>query len=186
MTFKNGIFYILLLVLSLTLINNDQAKATTVIKLDFDQVCQGAELIFEGKVISEETRSFNGKPFTYFTFQIIEVIKGSYKDPTIEIGFMGGTLGNATMMVSGMHVPKVGERGIYFVENLNVQQVHPLYGWQQGHYLVIPDKQTDQNVVIPMTMKDKESVETSSLASRNVLTLEVFKQNVRDVVGGGS
>ncbi len=163
-------------------LNAGQAKATTILELSFDQVCQGAELIFEGRVVSKETRPSptGGKPFTYFTFQIIEVIKGSYPGSTIELGFMGGQLDGFTLKVSGMQMPEMGEKGIYFVENLGVQQIHPLCGWQQGHCLVISDKQTGQDMVIPV--EDKDSVKANSSALTHAPTLEAFKQNIRNVI----
>ncbi len=122
---KRNIFFILLLALSFTLLNIDQTKATTILELSFDQVYQGSELIFEGRVVSKETRPSHtdGNPFTYFTFQIIEVIKGSYKNSTIKTGYMGGQSGqsgDSTLKVSGMKMPEIGERGIYFVENLRI------------------------------------------------------------------
>ena len=118
-----SIFFILFLAISFTLLNINQTKATTILELSFDQVCQGSELIFEGRVVSKETRPSHtdGNPFTYFTFQIIEVVKGSYTGSTVELGFMGGQSGDSTLKVYGMQMPEVGERGIYFVENLSVQ-----------------------------------------------------------------
>ncbi len=177
--------YILFFVLLFVFLSAGRAKATVILDLSFDQVCQGAELIFEGQVVSKEIRPSptDGKPFTYFTFQIIEVIKGTYTGSNIELGFMGGQLGGITLKVSGMQMPEVGERGIYFVENLGVQQIHPLCGWQQGHCLVISDKQTGQDMVIPV--EDKDSVKANSLTLTHAPTLEVFKQNIRNVIEKG-
>jgi hypothetical protein len=174
--------YFLFFVLSFAIFCTNQTKATTILKLSFDQVCQGSELIFEGRVASKEIRPspIEGKPITYFTFQIIEVIKGSYTGSNIELGFMGGQLGDLALKVSGMQMPEIGERGIYFVENLSVQQIHPLCGWQQGHCLVISDKQTGKDMVIPV--EDKDSVKANSLALMHAPTLEVFKQNIRNVM----
>ena len=33
-------------------------------------------------------------------------------------------------------MPESGESGIYFVESLTRVQVHPLVGWEQGHFLL--------------------------------------------------
>lgn len=179
---KRNILFILFLVLSFALLYTNQTKATTILELSFDQVCQGSELIFEGRVVSKETRPSptDGNPFTYFTFQIIEVIKGSYTGSTVELGFIGGQSGDSTLKVSGMQMPEVGERGIYFVENLSVQQIHPLCGWQQGHCLVISDKQTGLDMVIPV--ENKDSIKANALRLTHAPTLEVFKQNIRNVI----
>ncbi len=143
---------------------------------------QPARVVFEGKVLSEETRLLpaNGRPFTYFTFEVTDVIKGSYELPTIEIGYMGGQLGDVIMQVSDMRMPEVGERGIYFVETLSEQQVHPLFGWQQGHYLVITQPQTETDVVVPV-----DQVESSKSVSKSIrpVTIEDFKRRIRNAEG---
>ncbi|MAF33092.1 MAG: hypothetical protein QF876_02965 [Desulfobacterales bacterium] len=155
------------------------AKATTILEVSFAEVIQGAELIFEGRVLSEETRPspIDGRPFTYFTFEIIDVINGPYSGNYIELGFAGGTLRGLTLSVSNMRMPEIGERGVYFVESLTQELVHPLYGWHQGHYLVVTDPANLQEKVVPL------------LTNLNVLataqTVDEFKQNVRDIMGGG-
>ena len=158
------------------------ALASSVVVVDFDQVVVGSEFIFEGNVVSKEIRPspISGKPFTYYSFEIIEVIKGNYSNPTIEIGFMGGTLEGRTLTVSDMVKPEVGEQGIYFVESLGRQQVHPFYGWHQGHYLVIPHQKSGVKSVVPVLQKQSASRVSRSA---NQLTLEAFKQTIRDAMG---
>ncbi len=46
-----------------------------------------------------------------------------------------------------MQMPEVGEQGIYFVESLQRRQVHPLYGWAQGHFLVVADERGVRRVL---------------------------------------
>ncbi|MBI2815386.1 MAG: hypothetical protein HYX72_00455 [Acidobacteria bacterium] len=97
-----------------------------------------SEFVFEGKVIKAESRLSpdRSKINTFFTFEIAEIIKGSYPADTIELSFLGGTVGDLSLVVSDMHFPESGEAGIYFVENLSRRQVHPFYGWDQGHFLI--------------------------------------------------
>ena len=63
------------------------------------------------------------------------------------------------------------------MESLTQELVHPLYGWHQGHYLVVTDPANLQEKVVPL------------LTNLNVLataqTVDEFKQNVRDIMGGG-
>ena len=138
-------------------------------------------MIFEGRAVSKETRPspISGKPYTYFTFEIIDLIKGSYSNPTIEIGFMGGTLGDITLKVTNMRMPEIGERGIYFVENITEQQINPLFGWQQGHYLVITSQKTGQDMVVPA---QQENWKGRSLMLQEGTDLEDFKRNIRNVL----
>jgi len=179
---KRYFSYILFFVVLSVFLGSGRVKATVILELSFDQVCQGAELIFEGQVVSREVRlsPTDGKPFTYYTFQIIEVIKGTYTGSTVELGFMGGEINGLTLKVSGMHMPDMRERGIYFVENLREQQIHPLCGWQQGHCLVICDRQTGRDMVIPV--EDRDALNTNTLRLTHAPALEVFKQNIRNVI----
>lgn len=159
----------------------DSTKATMIIEKSFDQVAQEAELIFEGKVLSKETRllPINDMPFTYFTFEIIDVIKGDYPDQTIELGFMGGPQGDFILTVSDMRMPEIGEKGIYFVETLDEPQIHPLFGWHQGHYLVITNQSTGQDLVVPV---EQDTVKRGAKTLRREVTLEDFKQNIMNII----
>lgn len=164
----------------------DPAESSVIVRMSFDQVVSGAELIIEGEVLSKETRlsPINGRPFTYFKIEIIDVIKGDYPDSTIEIGYMGGQVGELTLTVSDMRMPEIAERGIYFVETLGQQQIHPLIGWQQGHYRVIISPQTGQEIVV----SDEEQQETParSLLLRQGTGLEEFKQDIRSIMEEGN
>jgi len=165
----------------------DSTKATMIIEKSFNQVAQGAELIFEGKVLSKETRldPINHKPFTYFTFEIIDVLKGKYAEKTIELGFMGGPEGDLVLVVSDMRMPEVGEQGFYFVKTLDEQYIHPLSGWHQGHYLVIGNEQTNTDVVVPVMQKEAQISPYSAVQPLSVeLTVEDFKKNIRKAIEG--
>lgn len=170
----------LLLMVSL-LSMTSMAFASTVIRADLPQVAQKSQLVFEGQVISQQVRyAANGDPFTYFTFQILDVIKGSYTASTIELAYMGGMNANGDILqVTDMQMPAVGEHGIYFVESLTRQQVHPLYGWQQGHYLVIPSQAGASARVVPVT----NGANVFSRARVVAPSLGQFKQQIRALAG---
>ena len=176
--------FVIVVILYLTL-TADSTVASTIIKRSFDQVAQGAELIIEARVLSKESRlsPANNMPYTYFTFEIIDIIKGACQDLTIEIGFLGGQWGDFTLTVSDMRMPEINEKGIYFVETLHEQQIHPLFGWQQGHYLIISDSQSGQDVVVPVRDITKTS-KSHSLMIQQGIPLENFKQNIRHAIGG--
>lgn len=124
----------------LFLISISYTHAASVRQITMDEMLQQCQFVFEGKVLALEARENNHKRIhTYVTFEILDIIKGEYPSDTITLSFLGGTIGDLTMVVSDMKVPRVGERGIYFVESLGRSQVHPLYGWSQGHFLVQPD-----------------------------------------------
>jgi len=104
-----------------------------------------SEFIFEGRVMDEHTElDSNGTIHTYVTFEVNDVLKGTFGGRTLVLRYLGGTVGDVTLRISDLVPPETGERGIYFVESLTRQQVHHLYGWDQGHFLVVASK-TDQS-----------------------------------------
>lgn len=129
-------FVILMLEMSM------QSVASVILKVDFDNIVISSEVVFQGVAISRIVRTLpNGQPMTFITFRIDDLIKGSYASPTIELGFLGGTIGGQTLVISDLKMPQQGEEGVYFVESTSRRLVNPLYGWNQGHYLV----KTDEN-----------------------------------------
>ena len=114
------------------------AQASTVLEMNFEDVVSQSELVFEGQVLGLESRQLrDGSIHTFVRFTVRDVIKGSYAGEEIELGFLGGSVGGRTLQVSDMQIPGIGETGIYFVESLTRAQVHPLVGWDQGHFLLI-------------------------------------------------
>ena len=116
------------------------ANATSVREVSMDEMLQQSQFVFEGTVTAIEARENSQKRIhTYVTFEIKDIIKGKYDSNIITLSFLGGTVGDITLSVSDMQFPHVGEHGIYFVESLERQQVNPLYGWSQGHFIVERD-----------------------------------------------
>ena len=135
----NSLFKFLSKILILSILANSKSLfATTVLKMDIDQIAIKAELVFEGEVLLRESRREpnSGIINTYVTFSILDVIKGSYGANTIELKFTGGSIGNEVVEVNGLLIPAEGEQGIYFVESINRNLITPLIGWSQGHFIV--------------------------------------------------
>ena len=129
-----------ILVLCLLLLVNT-AEGTSVRGVSLEEMLNNSELVFEGRVINIESRmTHSGSNIhTYVVFDIIDVIKGEYHNDEIELSFAGGTVNGMTLSVGDMHMPEANEQGVYFVESLSRTQVHPFYGWSQGHLLIIKD-----------------------------------------------
>jgi hypothetical protein len=112
-------------------------QASTVLEMDFGTVLDTAELVFEGRVESLETRQLtDGSIHTFVRFTVLDVLKGDYAEAELELSFLGGSIGTRRLEVSDMQMPQRGETGFYFVESLSQRQVHPLVGWSQGHFLI--------------------------------------------------
>lgn len=116
-------------------------NASSVKEVTMEEMLNTCQLVFEGNVISiEAQQKYSKRIHTFVTYKIQEIIKGDYPDDTITLSFLGGTVGDVSMVVSDMQFPKVGEHGIYFVESLDRPQVHPLLGWSQGHFIIEADE----------------------------------------------
>jgi hypothetical protein len=115
--------------------------ATSVLQVDMEQLLSDAAVIFEGEVIASEARwnADNTSISTWITFRVDDVLKGELPTAAITQSFAGGTVGDTTLQVSGMVYPPVGEKGIYFIENPDRQQVNPIVGWSQGHFKIKKD-----------------------------------------------
>ncbi len=176
-------------------------ETATILQMTLTQALNGSELVFEGRVIGQQVRpSFDQSLIhTYVTFQVMDVIKGQAPGDTVQLTFTGGTLGDLTLRIAGMYIPEVGERGVYFVESLGRQQANPLFGWDQGHYVVRVDPTDKAQKVYtverrPVTGFESEAQPTQDLssgyalglsvrgneASTGAMTLEAFKQGLRD------
>ncbi len=115
--------------------------ATTILGMNIDEVANGAELVFEGQVLEHNVQeNAAGIVVTFVTFQVNDVIKGSYSAPLLELKFTGGELAGQLIEVSGLRIPELDEQGIYFVESISRDLVNPLLGWSQGHFLIVNDE----------------------------------------------
>lgn len=125
------------------------AHGTSVRAVSMAEMLEQSALVFEGHVISLKARQDAGTGIIYtdVTFEVLDVLKGDYSNNTIELSFLGGTVGGATLAAGDMQMPETGEKGIYFVESLQRRQVHPLYGWSQGHFVVVTDERDIERVL---------------------------------------
>ncbi len=65
------------------------ANTSVILGVGLNEVAQNAEVVFEGRVVSKETRrsARDGRIYTYYTFEILDVIKGPYTGSYVELGF---------------------------------------------------------------------------------------------------
>jgi hypothetical protein len=139
------------------------AAASSVRAVDIRELLEGAELVFEGRVVAEEVRRGAGKRdiFTEVTFEVLDLVKGEFDGDRITLIFSGGSIDGESLVVSDMHRPAVGQHGVYFVESLRRRQVHPLYGWDQGLFVVEPDPRSGEPVVKTRDRREVFGLSTS-------------------------
>ena len=157
--------------------------ATVVPRISLQEMLKTAEFIFEGEVVGLDSR-FQGNTGiiqTEVTFRVRDIIKGLDPGSVVRLQFMGGTVGSYTVMPSDMHIPSLGEHGIYFVKNLKAKQIHPLSGWDQGRFLLKIDISGQEVVTAfngtPITAIDATVRSTNLEASSGIaLGLRLGKQ----------
>lgn len=112
------------------------SRATTVLPPEFSELVGAATQIVRGEVtaVRSEWRGAGDthRIVTVVTVQVHRRIVGEAPD-TLELEFLGGTVGDQTLRVDGQPHFRVGDRQILFVEN-NGQQICPLVAMMYGHY----------------------------------------------------
>jgi hypothetical protein len=122
-------------------------QASTVLQVTFDELTTSSEFIFEGHVVEKRVESdARGLIHTFVTFEVLDIFKGKHSGRTIVLRYLGGTVGEVTMRIPDVVPPDTGEKGIYFVESLSQQFAHPLYGWDQGQFILKADKSQTERV----------------------------------------
>ncbi|NJN47679.1 MAG: hypothetical protein HC808_15705, partial [Candidatus Competibacteraceae bacterium] len=131
--------------------------------------------------------------------------KGDAVGDTVELQFLGGTHAGRALKVTDMHLPQIGEKGIYFVESLERQYVNPLCAWDQGHFVIVHDVQNDAEIVKTRTHQTIYGIDTKrttqvrgvnrgaaagvrlspQIADEKPLGVDDFKQNIQSLLAGG-
>ncbi len=142
--------------------------ASSVKQVDMAEITGDAQLIFEGRVVGTRVEQAPGSRaiHTWVRFEVLDVIKGSYSEPVIELSFLGGTRGDLTVKVSDMQIPAMGEHGIYFVEDTGRRLVNPLVGWAQGHFLVKYDRTLKRQMITTLDGQPVKDIDLSARKSR--------------------
>lgn len=175
------------------------AHAATVLGVGTADLASQSDFIFHGKVVEKWAAAGpgNGTIVTYLRFSVSDVLKGASGRESVVLGFLGGSLNGRTMRIEGMKIPAIGEEGVFFVERLARLQVHPLFGWDQGRFLVRSDAQGRKTVythdLLPVRQLNAESTMSAisgghaagvivATSVREAMPLETFKQSVRAMV----
>jgi hypothetical protein len=172
--------------MALLLMPISYGNASSVLEVSLNEMLQQSQFVFEGTVTAIEARENSQKRIhTYVTFEIKDIIKGKYHSNIITLSFLGGTVGDVTMAVSGMRLPQEGEHGIYFVESLERLQVNPLYGWSQGHFIVERDVTGSERIMtnrrLPIT-EVMDTMQDEQMTPDKERTQALSKGVVRDLV----
>jgi hypothetical protein len=162
------------------------ARATTVIPPNFDELVSRAQVIFEGNVTAVQSQwigeGSEHRIVTFVTFKVNDALKGN-PGASYTIRMLGGTVDGRTMRVTDAPEFAVGDRDLLFVEN-NGSQFIPLVGIQHGQFRIQKDA-TGADML--MTGEDQPLADVSQLGAdepqiarnRRPLSLRDFKTAVQ-------
>lgn len=113
--------------------------ATTIQKFTFEKMVELSALIVEAEVLDVSVIDKGNVVYTNVLLAVNDVLKGENPGDYLELNFLGGESDKIAVLVSGQDIPLLGEKGFYFVEDLESKSVNPLIGWSQGHFRIITD-----------------------------------------------
>ena len=160
------------LLLSLIVLLPAAAYATTVERLDLDDLVRKAGSVVVGKVGASRTYWSADRKIilTTYTIEVEENLKGRGAR-SIELTTVGGTIGNVELHVSGMPAFEKDEKAVIFVENTGAFKT--VVGLGQGKFTVMNDEVS--NNVQGLAFPDGRS-------ARNMkMPLAAFKRQIRSL-----
>ena len=181
------------------------AQATVLVTLSFDDLVKQSVLIFQGRVTGHEVAARGELVYTMVSFDVEDVLKGSLPDSTLSLGFVGGTIGQVKVEISGQYIPAVGDHGLYFVSKDGAGKINPLTGWYQGAFLIddsgpsggLLDLSQRRDLILSNTFADPlarkmvglgftEEQITAKLPEYSRFPLDDFKAAIRNMVNPGA
>lgn len=171
-------------------------NATTVIPPTFEEMADRADLVFVGKAVNSRAEWRTGGTdrviFTFVEFEVQELLKGN-SGKTVTLQFLGGTVGDVTLEVSGIPRFNAGDRVVLFVEKNGVHFC-PLVGMFHGKYGLHKDETTGRDMVLMYNGKPLRDVteigtgegaefapkraKVSIPADREPMPLDTFKSKI--------
>ncbi len=157
-----------------------EATATTLARMSVAQMSQAAPVIVRARCLENSTRWDTGDIWTFTTFAVEEVWKGS-ASAQFTVRLLGGTAGNLTSTVAGIPRFRSGETVVLFLEPTS-RRDFSIVSWEQGTFRVRQDARDNQEKVT----QDTASFATFDSASRRFeiggireLPLDALRQQVR-------
>jgi hypothetical protein len=170
---------------ALVLCTASAAHATTVIPPTFAELIAQAGRVMVTEVIDAEPRRVMSPSgpiiVTEVTFRIVRTLKGEAQSTTT-LEFIGGTLGEETLEVTGMPKFRIGDRDVLFVAG--ERQVSPLVGFMHGRFRITIDPATMTEYVAqynfqPFTIQELGvSAQPARQAPRRAIPLSDFENQI--------
>lgn len=123
------------------------AGATTLVRLDLDDLTGESSAVVYGKILASRVEWNQSRTMIYTVYTVVpvEYLKGRL-GPTFELYEPGGTLDGIQLSVVGVPSFSVGQEAVLFVWT-DPRGQHQVTGFEQGVFPVRTDSQTGLKVV---------------------------------------
>lgn len=143
-------------------------------KKSFEDLAIQADLAAIGRVLNVESHpTMDGQyAYTYVTVGELELLKGTYRQPTITLRMDGGPLADGSvLLIPGIPSFEPGEKVVVFVRG-NGQHICPLIGWEQGLLRVVKDPRSGQEILRTSEGKRIHTIEQGEFVIGSTLSRE--------------
>ena len=121
------------------------ARATTLKRMSVADLSRAAHTVVRARCVTSSTRWDAGEIWTFTTFDVEELWKGS-APAQITVRLLGGSAGNFTSTVSGVPRFAPGEELILFLERTPAQDFS-IVSWMQGTFRIAHSRTTGEEIV---------------------------------------
>jgi hypothetical protein len=146
--------------MALALIALPSLRATTLARLNLDQLAAAADGVARVRCTAAQSRWENGSIWTISTFEVIETMKGNLA-ARIAVQTPGGKVGHLTAAVNGTPKFSPGEQAIVFLERGRGGN-YSVAGWVEGTFRITLDPAGQSELVT----QDSSSFAVFDAASR--------------------
>lgn len=155
------------------------AAATTLARMNLDELAAAAHVVVRARCLGNETRWERGEIWTFTSFEVIETLKGAVPR-LLTVQLLGGQMEHLISTVDGVPRFRAGEEVILFLERTPANDFC-VTSWAQGTFRIRRDAHTGQERVTQdssrLAVYDPAAREFQTKGVRD-LPIEVFRQRV--------
>lgn len=172
-----------LLATILALVAAAAAGATTLVRMDLDELAAAAPLIVRVRCVENEARADGNEIWTFTRFEVVEALKGT-APREVTVRLLGGRVGHVTARVDGVPRFAPGEETYLFLEPTRSADLS-VTGWVQGTFRIQRDPPSGSETVT----QDTSSVTVFDPATRQFsagsirkMPVAQFREQVRHAI----
>ncbi len=159
------------------------ANATTLARLNFDQLAQQSTAVARLRCLSAESYWAGGEIWTETRFQVIERHKGVLTD-VVTVRMLGGRVGNIYSHVEGVPVFRAGEEAYLFLWGKEGEPYRVL-GWSLGTFRIEINKRDGTGKVTQQSASTNFDPRTHEFHHEGIrdVPLDVFRDKLQKALG---